>query len=141
MTEDHANDPHERLRSRPDERFAGDSHVFDLAAAVRELRAEAPPTQRGHRQITMLKHRAVTQVLFAFEAGSELKDHVAHGLVTIHVLEGRLTVQADGQDHELSAGYVLILNPDVAHNVRAAETSAMLLTVHLDGKPQPTAAQ
>ena len=40
---------------------------------------------------------------------------------------------ADGQAHELSAGYVLVLNPDVAHDVRAGETSAMLLTVQLDG--------
>ena len=124
----------ERLRARPDERFAGESRVVDLGAALRDLRAEAPQTQRGHRQIAIFKHMAVTQVLFSFESGSELKDHVAHGLVTIHVLEGRLTVQADGHDHALGAGHVLILNPDVRHNVRAAETSAMLLTVHLHGE-------
>ena len=134
MSEQHADDLQDRLRPRPVERFAGESHVFDLGAALLELRAEAPLTQRGHRQITILKHMAVTQVLFSFESGSELKEHVAHGLVTIHVLEGRLTVQADGHDHELSVGNILILNPDVAHNVRAAETSAMLLTVHLEAK-------
>src|SRR5687768_17341508 len=126
MTEQRAHDQEGRLRAHPVERFAGPSHMFDLGAALRELRAEAPPTQRGHRQITILKHMAVTQLLFSFEPGSELKDHVAHGLVTIHVLEGRLSVQVDGRDHDLSAGYVLILNPDVAHDVRAAETSAML---------------
>ncbi len=35
---------------------------------------------------------------------------------------------------QLSAGYILILNPEVAHDVPASKTSAMLLTVHLDGK-------
>ncbi len=134
MSEQHADDQKDRLRPRPDERFTGESHVFDLGVALRELRAEAAQTQRGHRQITILKHMAVTQILFSFEAGSELKDHVTRGLVTIHVLEGHLTVLADGHDHELSVGNVLILNPDVAHNVRAAETSAMLLTVHLESK-------
>jgi quercetin dioxygenase-like cupin family protein len=80
-------------------------------------------------------HRApVTQVVFAFEPGGELADHAAHGLVTIQVLEGRLVVQADKRDHELRAGYILILNPDVRHNVRALEASAMLLTVHLESE-------
>ena len=71
MIEHHADDQHERLRPPPGERFAGDSHVFDLGAALRDLRAEAPATQRGHRQVTILKHMAVTQVLFSFESGSE----------------------------------------------------------------------
>ncbi len=134
MTEHHTDDPNNRLRARPDERFAGNSRVFDLDASVRDLRAEAPPTQRGHRQITLFKQLAVTQVLFAFDAGSALTNHVAHGLVTIHVLEGQLSVQADGQEHALRAGHILMLNPGVAHDVRAAEPSAMLLTVHLDDK-------
>ncbi len=134
MTEHPAREEQERLRQRPVERFAGESRIFDLGAALRDLRAEAPATERGHRQITIFKHSVVTKVLFSFDAGSELKDHVAHGLVTIHILEGRLTVHADGREYELGAGYVLILNPDVPHDVRAAETSAMLLTVHLEGK-------
>lgn len=133
MTEQQSSDQQARLRSRPDERFAGESRIIDLVATLRDLRAETPPTLRGHRQMTIFKHMAVTQVLFSFEAGSELKDHVAHGLVTIHVLEGHLTVQAGERAHELSAGCVLILNPDVAHSVLADEPSAMLLTVHMDG--------
>ena len=132
MTEHHAPDQHARLRQRPSERFAGASHLIDLGAALRDLRAEVPGTQRGHRQIALLKHRTMTQVLFSFDPGSALPDHVTHGLVTIHVLEGLLRVHADGQTHALSEGYVLVLNPDVAHSVRATERSAMLLTVQLD---------
>lgn len=75
----------------------------------------------------------MTQVLFSFDPGSALQDHVTHGRVTIHVLEGHLTVHVAGHAHALSAGYVLVLNADVAHDVRATETSAMLLTVQLDG--------
>lgn len=134
MTEQQSQDQQDRLRQRPVERFAGESHVFDLGAVVDELRAEAVPTQRGHRQMTIFQRPPVTLVLFAFDAGSELRDHTAHGLVTIHVLQGMLTVQADGQDHVLSGGDMLILRPGMPHNVRASESSAMLLTVHLDDK-------
>ena len=121
-----------RLRPAPAGRFAGQSHVFDLGAMLSELRAEAHPTQNGHRQMTIFHRLPVAKVLFAFEPEGKLANHSAHGLVTIQVLEGRLIVQADGQDHELSVGQVLILNPDVPHDVRAPEASAMLLTVHME---------
>ena len=121
----------ERLRTPPTERFAGDSHLFSLAEALKELRAEDHPPRQGHRQITLFHRGPVTQVLFSFEAGGLLDRHSAHGLVTIHVLEGRLNVEADGADNELAAGDILILDPDVPHDVRASEESAMLLTVHL----------
>jgi quercetin dioxygenase-like cupin family protein len=124
---------HERLRSSPSERFVGESHAFDVHAVLRILRAEAHPAERGHRQVTIFHRAPVTQIIFAFEPGGALADHTAHGLVTMHVLEGRLTVRTDEGDYALSAGYVLVLTPDVHYHVHAPEASAMLLTVHLDG--------
>ena len=132
MDEPQERGPQERLRSHPSGRFAGESHAFNLGEVLRALRAEAHPAERGHRQMTIFHRAPVTQVIFAFEPGGELADHAAHGLVTIHALEGRLAVQADERDHELRAGYILVLNPDVRHHVRALEASAMLLTVHLE---------
>ncbi|PQV63368.1 Cupin domain-containing protein [Abditibacterium utsteinense] len=122
----------DRLRAAPVERFAGQSHVFNLNEALQKLRAETHAARDGHRQMTLFHRAPVTKVLFAFDAGGTLAKHSAHGLVTIHVLEGQLQVQVDGQDHELNAGQILILNPDVPHDVRASQNSAMLLTVHME---------
>jgi len=121
-----------RARTHPTERFAGDSHVFDLNAAILDLRAETREARHGHRQMTIFHRAPVAQVLFAFEAGGELADHAANGLVTIQVLEGRLAVQESGQTHQLQAGMMLVLSPGVRHSVRAEAVSAMLLTVHLE---------
>lgn len=121
----------QRLREHPTERFAGESHVFDLSAALQKLRAEPHEAQRGHRQQTIFHRAPVTQVLFAFDAGGELAEHSADGLVTIHVLQGALSVQAGGENHDLQAGQMIVLAPGVPHDVRAAEAAAMLLTVHL----------
>ncbi len=126
------NEQEKRLRAHPTERFAGDSHVFDLKAALEALRAEAHSGKSGHRQVTIFHRAPVTQVLFAFDAGGELADHAANGLVTIHVLDGHLTVQAAEQTHELEAGRMVVLSPGVRHSVRAAKGGAMLLTVHLE---------
>jgi quercetin dioxygenase-like cupin family protein len=132
MDESQERGPQARLRSHPSGRFAGESHAFHLGEVLASLRAEAHPAERGHRQMTIFHRAPVTQVVFAFEPGGELADHAAHGLVTMHVLEGRLAVQADARNHELHAGDLLVLNPDVRHHVRALEASAMLLTVHLE---------
>jgi quercetin dioxygenase-like cupin family protein len=122
----------DRLRTPPTERFAGSKHLFSLSDALAELRAEDHPARGGHHQVTLLQRGPVTQVLFSFEPGGHLQEHSASGLVTIHALEGRVRVEAEGVDHELPAGSVLILDPDVPHDVRASERSAMLLTVHLE---------
>jgi quercetin dioxygenase-like cupin family protein len=134
MAQEKEDGPEERLRPHPSERFAGTSRAFDLEEVLRELRAEPHPGKDGHRQITLFQRPPVTQVLFSFTAGGELREHSAPGLVTIHVLEGRLEVHADGEDHSLPGGNMLVLNPGVPHDVRAPETSAMLLTVHLEPK-------
>ncbi|HKK53442.1 MAG TPA: hypothetical protein VKA74_17715 [Myxococcota bacterium] len=46
--------------------------------------------------------------------------------------EGRLHVEADGEEHELTPGCVLTLTPTIEHDVRTSERSAMLLTVHME---------
>ncbi len=132
VDEHQENQQYDRLRPAPVERFAGQIHFFDLNRALSELRAEEHAAESGHRQITIFHRVPVAKVLFAFDAGGVLLNHSAHGLVTIHVLEGCLMVQADGHDHKLEADQILILDPDIPHDVRASQASAMLLTVHME---------
>jgi len=131
MTDTHTTPSPDRLRTAPAERFAGETHRFNLQQALRDLRAEPHPARDGHRQVTIFHHTPITHVLFAFDEGGTLGQHSTSGLVTIHVLEGRVIVQAEGVPHDLSAGQLLILRPNVPHDVRAEECSAMLLNVHL----------
>lgn len=122
----------ERLRPPPSERFAGSSHHLSLRRALADLRAETKEARNGHRQITLFHRSPVTQVLFSFEPGGHLDEHSAHGLVAIHVIEGQLQVRAEGTEHSIAAGELLVLEPDVPHDVRSAGDAAMLLTVHLE---------
>lgn len=125
-----------RLREAPATRFSGPQHAFDLLELSAHLKNETNPGADGHRQITVFHQGATTMVLFAFEAGGKLADHKVSGLVTIHVLDGALTVVAEGesgsQTHELIAGQILVLSPAVVHNVSASQAGRMLLTVHLE---------
>lgn len=123
--------PPDRLRAAPSERFAGPAHAFDLKAALRDLRAEDHPARDGHRQVTIFHQSPITHVLFAFDEDGVLAEHRTNGTISIHSLEGQLLVHANGERYDLRAGQILILKPNVPHDVRATERSAMLLTVHL----------
>lgn len=120
----------ERLRPHPEDRLASPVQVVDLAAAAAELRAEAHAPVAGHRQIAVIRHGPVTIIQFVFDKGGLLKQHRADGVVTIHVLEGRLKVIVEDEAREIGRDEIMALAPGVMHSVLALAPSDMLLTVH-----------
>jgi quercetin dioxygenase-like cupin family protein len=122
----------DRLRPHPEVRFAQPVQSIDLSAARAHLVAEAAAAPTRHRQTTLIRFGNTTVALFHFSQGSSLPEHLTHGTVTIHVLEGHLTVRAQGQSHALPAGQILVLAKDIKHDVHADQESFMLLTVHLE---------
>jgi quercetin dioxygenase-like cupin family protein len=130
------NDPKaDRLRQHPESRFAATQHQFDLDAVASTLQQESKAGQAGHRQETLYKRGPTSVSLFVFGHLTRLAPHRANGLVTIHVLKGRLQVTAEGQSHDLHDGSLLVLAPEVQHDVVALEESRMLLTVILEASP------
>ncbi len=121
----------ERTREAPADRFAGAEHQFDLAAEAARLRGEPRPGRDGHRVITLFRQDPVSLLLFDFEAGGALADHVAEGIVTIHVLSGRAEVRTPEVEHSIPAGSVLVLRPGVKHDLVATEAAEVLVTIHL----------
>jgi quercetin dioxygenase-like cupin family protein len=125
-------EPSDRLRQHPTERFHPPQHQIELDEIASRLLAEPLPANRTHRQETLYRHGPITVALFIFNSGASLPQHVAEGVVTVQVLQGRLSMTAEGQSHDLRAGSLLILAPGVKHDVRAQEPTRMLLTVCLE---------
>ena len=120
-----------RLRPRPAERFAGPEHRIALASVLAALRVEPHDGKDRHRQITVFSNGALRIVLFAFEAGGRLAAHRAPGFVVIMTTRGRVRVRTNHEVHELSAGEILVLDPDVEHDVEAQVEADVMLTVSL----------
>ena len=121
----------DRLRQPPSERFAGPEHRIDLRSALEALRGEPHESTDKHRQITVFHKGSLRIVLFAFEAGGGLPSHRAPGYVVIHTLRGRIKVKTLNESYELATGQVLLLDPEVVHDVTATEQSEMLLTISM----------
>jgi len=129
-----ADDKSGRLRRHPEERFRAPQHEIDLEQAAAELAAEPVAAPHRHRQKTLYRHAGLTLALFLFDEGAGLAEHKADGVVTIQVLQGRLKVSSEGQDHHLSPGQLLVLAPGVRHDVFAEQSSRTLLTVSREPK-------
>jgi quercetin dioxygenase-like cupin family protein len=121
----------DRLRERPEQRFAGPVHVYDLAEVAKRLRGELEAGESGHRQQTLYKHGNTTVSLFLFGHLTRLSAHWAKGIVCIQIIRGHLRITAEGQSHDLRTGQLLVLAPGVEHDLVAPEESEMLLTVSL----------
>lgn len=120
----------ERLRPHPEDRLAAPVQVVDLAAAASELGAEPHASVSGHRQIAVVRHGPVTIIQFVFEEGGLVREHRAEGVVTIHVLNGRLRVVVDEDAREVTTDELMALAPGVLYSMLALAPSEMLLTVH-----------
>jgi len=133
----------ERPRTAPSERFAIDHLAFDLHAEAAALEAEPTPKQHGHRQKTLFKSSGRTVALFVLDAGASLAEHATGGIVTVQAIEGELDITAGGAatggvGYHVRAGMLLVMAPDVRHDVRATSRAVFLLQVSLAPKlPAP----
>jgi quercetin dioxygenase-like cupin family protein len=118
-----------RLRVHPQERFALEEQRIDIWEAAKRLRAEASAVPRGHKEVVLYRHGPATIALFHFEAGAGLKSHRAKGVVSVQPLEGRIVVTTPRGKQELSPGALLVLAPDVPHDVQAVDESVVLVSI------------
>ncbi len=107
--------------------------IFDLAPRLRELREDSSYERSGRLGLTLAKHGRLRLTLVALDAGIEIGTHHADSPMTIQLLEGALSFRVDGEEHRLRQGQVVCFGPGEAHDIRADEESALLLTLTTGG--------
>lgn len=131
----YAAEPH--VHKQPEERHLDAPLLqLDLARELSELRGSE--VYRAHRYgaKTLARYPDLRVVLIAFEAGARMERHQAKSRVSVQVLEGHVALALSEQSVELRAGGVLVIAPDVPHDVEAREQSAILVTLAWAGAPQ-----
>ena len=76
--------------------------VLDLPALLTQIRQEPIWHDSDRNSITAYKTDSLRLVLLALRAGAELKTHTAPGVISVQVLEGRITFTAGPQVAELA---------------------------------------
>jgi quercetin dioxygenase-like cupin family protein len=68
-------------------------------------------------------------VLFGFAEGQELTEHTSTQQALIQILSGECEFQLAGKPHNLKAGDLLYMPPNLPHAVKAKKQFSMLLTL------------
>jgi quercetin dioxygenase-like cupin family protein len=113
--------------------LSGPMLTFDLRRQLDELRGEESYRRSGRAGRTLAKSGRLRLVLVAMAPNNVIGTHQADSPMTVHVLAGHIRYRADDGGHELREGQVLFFGPGDAHEIRAEEESALLLTLSAIG--------
>ena len=127
MSETPNETPQRRPHSKP---AAGPYLELDLTRELDELHRE-PEWKTGHNAKTLLKFDNLRVVLTALKAGSSIPPHQTEGRISIHTLQGRIQVRAEGRTFNLPAGRLLALDQGLRHDVEALEKRLKRLPARL----------
>jgi len=90
------------------------------------------------KPVSVLKATGTNVVVFAFDAGTGLREHVAQQPVLLQVLEGTLTVEFGDEVVKLRQGDLLHIEQGVSHSVDAVEQAKLQLMVLMIDSPGPS---
>jgi quercetin dioxygenase-like cupin family protein len=102
---------------------ASPGQVVDVRPLGTSLAAE--------RTAALFKSNDLEVMRLVLQAGSALPPHKVPGEITIHCLEGAMTVTVEGTAHVLRAGQLLYLLGNEVHGVLAIEDTSALVTIAL----------
>lgn len=109
--------------------MSGRGLVFDIHGEVRILHDDLEFTSAGRAARTLAKTAGLRVTLVLIKKEFVMKPEAAAGGASIHVLEGRLRVNAGGVPWEVGAGEVIVLGDNLREPITALEETAFLLTV------------
>lgn len=98
--------------------------MLDLVQELADAKLRQP-WPSGIFSKLLLKAEDLRLVLIVMDSGARMKEHSANGTISIHVLQGTLSVHSQ----DLHEGQVFTLGPGIKHDVEAREDCAFLLTI------------
>jgi len=95
----------------------------------REPGPDAPrvPKRDGQNPRVIFTSPECRAVLLELDGGEEMGDHRVRERAVVHVVEGRVSIDASGETAECGAGTLVTFTPGEPHSVRALEHSLLLL--------------
>lgn len=122
------------------ERVSGDTITLWLSRELEIVRRDLERvSDRSAR--TVIKNESLRVVLIGVRPGGEIREHVADGPITIHVLEGCIDVYTTRATWTVGAGMLLSLGGGVRHSVSSSEGSIFLLTITQSGRAKFTSSE
>jgi quercetin dioxygenase-like cupin family protein len=122
----------EATRNRPEgDRLIDAPVVFaDLDERIDQLKDEKVWDKNDRNGITLVKNDHMTIVLTCLHADAEINDNMVDGILTIELLEGRVSLVTEVEKYELKERSLITLRAHVPHSIKADKKSVLLITNH-----------
>jgi len=117
-----------RGAARPLEPTVGPWLAFDLDGQIEQVREE-PYWQSGRNSKTIVHYPDFRMVVTAIEAGTTIHEHRTAGRLAVQTLQGHIQMHAGGQEFDLPAGRLVVVDQAVPYDLHAVEDSSFLLTI------------
>ena len=118
-------------------RISGTTIKLSLPDEARVVKEQiAGGKERAAR--TLIKDGPLRATLVGLRAGGSLAAHKADGPITVHVLEGAIEFEAEGERWTLETGSLFALDAGLTHSVASPGGGLFLLTVSVQS-PSPRA--
>ncbi len=114
--------------------------TFDLEAQLGELRSEPAYQRSGRTGRTLAKEGPLRLTLVALAEGAEVETHHTEFPMTLLVLSGSIGFRIGKRSYELGDGEILYFGPGDAHDIRASEDTAILLTIAVSSEDRAAEA-
>jgi quercetin dioxygenase-like cupin family protein len=99
------------------------------AANILSLPDETRFAPNGIVSRTLLRTANSRVVLFGFAEGQELTEHTSTQHAVVQILSGQCDFSLAGKVHQLKAGDLLYMPPNLPHALKATAKFSMLLTL------------
>jgi len=120
---------HDTSPTAPSQAAPAVTGVFNLLHEIDELSSSAQYTTGGHAARTLLRLASFRVVLFVLGRNTEFKQHHTAQPITIQMLTGRIRITLPERWIEQAAGEMLLMEPELVHDVTALADSAFLLSM------------
>jgi len=115
--------------------------VIDSAReGLLSLAGETQFAPNGIVSRTLLRTPNLRVVLFGFAEGQELSEHASTQHALVQMLSGECEFFLAGKPHQLRAGDLLYMPPNLPHALRATAQFSMLLTLSRPAESTPGSA-
>ncbi|HMR18825.1 MAG TPA: cupin domain-containing protein [Sphingobacterium sp.] len=107
---------------------------MDLLEFMKQIKNETTWVESDRNSMTLFKSEIMRVVLIGLRENAEVKPHKANGVITVQVLEGKITFTTAQQTVQIEKGQMIALQENIVHSVKALTESCFLLTLAMSKK-------
>ena len=102
---------------------------INLNVLTTQVRNEQVWKDNDRNALTVFKSNGMRIVLIALHKGAQMDTHTADGMISVQVLEGKMSFTTGERSIEMGKGQMLAMHKGVPHQVLAMEETIFLLTL------------